>query len=73
MMNPKESGVRIEVEPHDMIDVAMEDLPEGERRALEKELEEEEACVFPKNMHGGDQEIRPGHDDYDNCYTYGNI
>jgi hypothetical protein len=72
MMNPKESGVRIEVEPHDMIDVAMEDLPEGERRALEKELEEEEACMFPKNMHGGDQEIRPSHHNYGNRYTDSN-
>jgi hypothetical protein len=43
MMNPKESGARTEVGPHNMIDVAMEDLPEVERRALEKELEEEMA------------------------------
>jgi hypothetical protein len=41
MTNPKESGARIEVGPHNMIDVAMEDLPEAERRVLEKELEEE--------------------------------
>jgi hypothetical protein len=43
MMNPKESGVRMEVGPHNMIGVAMEDLPEVERRALEQELEEEMA------------------------------
>jgi hypothetical protein len=43
MMNPKESGAQIEVGPHNTIGVAMEDLPEAERRALEKELEEEMA------------------------------
>jgi hypothetical protein len=43
MMNPKESGVRMEVGPHNTIGVAMEDLPEVERRALEQELEEEMA------------------------------
>jgi hypothetical protein len=41
MTNPKESGARTEVGPHNMIGVAMEDLPKAERRALEKELEEE--------------------------------
>jgi phosphoribosyl-dephospho-CoA transferase len=41
MTNPKDSAVRTEVGPHNMIRVAMEDLPEAERRALEKELEEE--------------------------------
>jgi hypothetical protein len=41
MTNPKESGAQTEVEPHNMIGVAMEDLPEAERRVLEKELEEE--------------------------------
>jgi uncharacterized membrane protein len=40
MTNPKESGARTEVRPHNTIGVAMEDLPEAERRALEKELEE---------------------------------
>jgi hypothetical protein len=39
MTNPKESGARSEVGPHKMIGMAMEDLPEAERRALEKELE----------------------------------
>jgi hypothetical protein len=42
-MNPKESGAQTEVGPHNTTDVAMEDLPETERRALEKELEEEMA------------------------------
>jgi uncharacterized membrane protein len=40
MTNPKESGARTEVGPHNTIGVAMEDLPEAERRALEKELKE---------------------------------
>jgi hypothetical protein len=54
MMNPKESGARTEVGPHNTIGVAMEDLPEAEIRALEKELVEEMAkarrrkLVFPK-------------------------
>jgi hypothetical protein len=43
MMNPKFSGARTEVRPDNMIGVAMEDLPEVERRVLEKELEEEMA------------------------------
>jgi hypothetical protein len=41
MTNPKESGAWIEVGPHNMIGVALEDLPKAERRVLEKELEEE--------------------------------
>jgi hypothetical protein len=36
MMNPKDSATRTEVGPHNMIDVAMEDLLEVERRAPEK-------------------------------------
>jgi hypothetical protein len=43
MMNPKESGAQTEVGPHNTIGMAMEDLPEAERMALEKELEEEMA------------------------------
>jgi hypothetical protein len=43
MTNLKDSAVRTEVGPHNMIGVAMEDLPEAERRALEKELKEEMA------------------------------
>jgi hypothetical protein len=48
MMNPKESGARTKVGPHNMTSVAMEDLPEAERRALEKELEEVMAEVRRK-------------------------
>jgi hypothetical protein len=40
MMKPKDSAAPIEVGPHNTIGVAMEDLPEAERRALEKELKE---------------------------------
>jgi hypothetical protein len=43
MMNPKDSAARTEVGPHNTIRVVMVDLPEVERRALEKELEEEMA------------------------------
>jgi hypothetical protein len=43
MTNPKESGVRTEVRPHNTIGVAMEDLRKVERKALEKELKEEMA------------------------------
>jgi hypothetical protein len=42
-MNLKDSASRAKVGPHNMIGVAMEDLPEAERRALLKELEEEMA------------------------------
>jgi hypothetical protein len=41
MTNPKDSAARTEVGPHNTIGVAMKDLPKAERRALEKELEEE--------------------------------
>jgi hypothetical protein len=51
----------------------MEDLPEVERRALEKELEEEMAearrrklACFQKT-----NENCPGHHDYGSRYTYG--
>jgi hypothetical protein len=43
MTNPKDSAAWTEVGPHNMIGVAMEDLPKAERRELEKELEEEMA------------------------------
>jgi uncharacterized membrane protein len=43
MMNLMKSDARTEVRLHSTIDVAMEDLPKAERRALEKELEEEMA------------------------------
>jgi hypothetical protein len=38
MTNPMESGAQTEVGPHNTIGVAMEDLPEAERRALEEEM-----------------------------------
>jgi hypothetical protein len=41
MMNPKDGGARTDVAPHNTIVVAMEDLPEADKIALEKELEEE--------------------------------
>jgi hypothetical protein len=43
MMNLMESGAWTEVGSHNTIGVAMEDLPEAERRSLKKELEEEMA------------------------------
>jgi hypothetical protein len=50
MMNPKESGARTEVGPHNTIGMEMEDLPEAERRVLEKELEEEMAEVRRRKL-----------------------
>jgi uncharacterized membrane protein len=43
MTNPKDSAARTKVGPHNTIRATMEDLPEAERRALEKQLEEEMA------------------------------
>jgi hypothetical protein len=43
MTNPKDCAARIEVGPHNTIGVAMDDLLEAERWALEKELEEDMA------------------------------
>jgi hypothetical protein len=43
MMTPKDSAARTEVGPHNTIGVAMENLPELEKRALEKELKEKMA------------------------------
>jgi hypothetical protein len=43
MTNSKDSVAQAEVGPHNTIRVVMEDLPEAESRALEKELEEEMA------------------------------
>jgi hypothetical protein len=48
MMNPKDGGPQMEVEPHNTIRVAMEDLPEAERIALEKELNKEIATARRK-------------------------
>jgi hypothetical protein len=39
MTNPKDSAARTKDGPHNMIGVAMEDLPEAERRVLEREVE----------------------------------
>jgi hypothetical protein len=48
MMNSKDGGAWIEVGPHKMIEVVMEDLPEAERITLEKELKEETATARRK-------------------------
>jgi hypothetical protein len=40
MMNPKDGGARTKVGPHNTIGVAMEDLPEAERVALENKIKE---------------------------------
>jgi hypothetical protein len=45
--------------------MAMEDLPEVERRALEKELEEEMTKARRKKL------VCTGHHDYSNHYIYG--
>jgi hypothetical protein len=50
MTNPKESDAQTEVGPHNMIGVAMEDLPEVERRVLEKELMKEMAETRRKKL-----------------------
>jgi hypothetical protein len=50
MMNPKESGARAEVGPHNKIGVAMEDLPKVETWVLEKELKEEMAEVRRRKL-----------------------
>jgi hypothetical protein len=50
MKNPKDSAARTEVGSHNMIGVAMEDLPQAERRALEKELEEDMAEAWRRKL-----------------------
>jgi hypothetical protein len=50
MTNPKDGGARTEVGPHNSLTVAMEDLPEVEKIALEKELEEEMAAARRKKL-----------------------
>jgi hypothetical protein len=50
MMNPKDIASRTEVWSHNMIGVVVEDLPEAERRAPEKELEEEMAEARRRNL-----------------------
>jgi hypothetical protein len=52
MTNPKESGARTEVGPHNTIGVAMEDLPEAERRELKKEFEDEMGLGIKKHAWG---------------------
>jgi hypothetical protein len=59
MTNPKDSAARTDVGPHNTIGVAMEDLPEAERRALEKELEEEMAEARRRKL-GRFQKTRTG-------------
>jgi hypothetical protein len=49
-MNPKDGGARIEVGPHNTIVVAMEVLPEAEKIALEKELEEDMAAARRRKL-----------------------
>jgi predicted GNAT family acetyltransferase len=50
MMNPNDGGARTEVGPHNTIRVAMEDLPEAEKIALAKELEEETAVARRRKL-----------------------
>jgi hypothetical protein len=50
MTNPKESGARTEVGPHNTIGVVMEDLLEAKRRALKKDLKEEIADARRKKL-----------------------
>jgi hypothetical protein len=50
MTNPKDSGAWTEVGPHNTIVVAMEDLPEAEKIALEKELKEVMAAARRKKL-----------------------
>jgi hypothetical protein len=50
MMNPKDGGAQTEFGPHNMIRVAMEDLPEAERIALEKEHEVEIAAARRRKL-----------------------
>jgi hypothetical protein len=79
MTNPKEGGARTKVGPHNMINVALDDRPEVERRALEKKLKEEMAearrkklACFQKKHARGDQENHPDRHDYSNRYIYDN-
>jgi hypothetical protein len=50
MTNPKDGGARTGVWPHNTIAVAMEDLLEAEKIALEKELEEEMAAARRRKL-----------------------
>jgi hypothetical protein len=50
MTNLKDGGAQTEVGPHNTIAVAMEDLPEAKKIALEKELEEEMAAARRRKL-----------------------
>jgi CHAD domain-containing protein len=50
MMNPKDGGDWTEVGPHNTTGVALEDLPEAEKIALEKGLEEEMATTRRRKL-----------------------
>jgi hypothetical protein len=50
MINQKDSAARTDVGPHNAISVAMEDLPEAERRAAEKDPGEETAEARRKKL-----------------------
>jgi hypothetical protein len=50
MTSPNEGGARTEVGPHNTTTVAVEDLPEAEKIALEKELKEEMAAASRRKL-----------------------
>jgi hypothetical protein len=50
MKNLKDSATQTEVGTHNTIAVAIEDLPEAEKIALEKELEEEMAAARRRKL-----------------------
>jgi hypothetical protein len=50
MMTSKDGLARTKIEQHNMISVVMEDLPEAERAALEKELQEELAAARSRKL-----------------------
>jgi hypothetical protein len=50
MMTLKDGTTRMEIGQHNTIDVVMEDLPEAERVALEKELQEEMAAARRRKL-----------------------
>jgi hypothetical protein len=50
MTTLKDGTTRMEIGQHNTIDVVMEDLPEVERVALEKELQEEMAAARRRKL-----------------------
>jgi uncharacterized alkaline shock family protein YloU len=48
MTTSKDGTTHIEIKQHNTISMAMEDLPEAERAALEKELQEEMGATTRK-------------------------